>query len=105
MSKVKLDKDEKRLLEAYESGEFESVLTPARKKQIQEAASHTFKKDKRINIRISSRDLDAIQKRALVEGIPYQTLVSSILHKYVSGSLHDVTANKRMQSDAAKPRR
>jgi len=105
MSKVKLDKDEKRLLEAYESGEFESVLTPARKKQVQEAAARTFKKDKRINIRISSRDLDAIQKRALVEGIPYQTLVSSILHKYVSGSLHDVTANKRMQSDAAKPRR
>ncbi len=105
MSKVKLDKDEKRLLEAYESGEFKSVLTPAREKQIQEAATNTFKKDKRINIRISSRDLDAIQKRALVEGIPYQTLVSSILHKYVSGSLHDVTANKRMQSNAAKPRR
>jgi predicted DNA binding CopG/RHH family protein len=105
MSKVKLDKDEKRLVEAYESGEFKSVLTPARKKQIQEAATNTFKKDKRINIRISSRDLDAIQKRALVEGIPYQTLVSSILHKYVSGSLHDVTANKRMQSHAAKPRR
>ena len=105
MSKVKLDKDERQLLKAYEAGEFESVLTPARKKQIQEIAAHTFKKDKRINIRISSRDLDAIQKRALVEGIPYQTLVSSILHKYVSGSLYDVTANKPMQSDAAKPRR
>jgi predicted DNA binding CopG/RHH family protein len=105
MSKVKLDKDERQLLKAYEAGEFESVLTPARKKEIQAIATHTFKKDKRINIRISSRDLDAIQKRALMEGIPYQTLVSSILHKYVSGSLHDVTANKRMQSDAAKPRR
>ncbi len=105
MSKMKLDKDEKQLLKAFEAGEFESVLTPARKKQIQEAATRTFKKDKRINIRISRRDLDAIQKRALVEGIPYQTLVSSILHKYVSGSLHDVTAIKRMQSDAAKPRR
>jgi len=105
MNKVKLDKDEKKLLEAYEAGEFQSKLTPARRKKIQEAATHTFKKDKRINIRISSRDLDAIQKRALVEGIPYQTLVSSILHKYVSGSLHDVTANNRMQPDAAKPRR
>ncbi len=94
MSKAKLDQEEKELLKAYEAGEFESVLTPTRKKQIQEAASSTFKKDKRINIRISSRDLDAIQKRALVEGIPYQTLVSSILHKYVSGSLRDITANR-----------
>ena len=99
MSKVKLDKEEKKLVTAYEANEFESVLTPARKKQIRDAATITFKKDKRINIRISSRDLEAIQKRALVEGIPYQTLVSSILHKYVSGSLHDVTANKRMQTD------
>jgi predicted DNA binding CopG/RHH family protein len=105
MSKVKLDKEERKLLKSFEAGEFESVLTPARRKMIQEAASNTFKKDKRINIRISSRDLDAIQKRALVEGIPYQTLVSSILHKFVSGSLHDVTANMRMQSDAAKLRR
>ena len=105
MSKVKLDKEEKKLLAAFEAGEYESVLTPARKKQIVEIAATTFKKDKRINIRISSRDLEAIQKRAIVEGIPYQTLVSSILHKYVSGSLHDVTANKRMQSDTAKPRR
>ena len=105
MSKVKLDKEERKLLKSFEAGEFESVLTPSRKKIIQEAATNTFKKDKRINIRISSRDLDAIQKRALVEGIPYQTLVSSILHKFVSGSLHDVTANKHMQSDAAKPRR
>ena len=97
MSKAKLDQEEKELLKAYEAGEFESVLTPTRKKQIQEAASSTFKKDKRINIRISSRDLDAIQKRALVEGIPYQTLVSSINHKYVSGSLRDITANKALQ--------
>jgi predicted DNA binding CopG/RHH family protein len=105
MSKLKLDKEEHKLLKSFEAGEFKSVLTPERRKIIQETASNTFKKDKRINIRISSRDLNAIQKRALVEGIPYQTLVSSILHKFVSGSLHDVTANKRMQSDAAKLRR
>jgi len=96
---IKLEKDEKELLSAYEADEFESVLTPARRKQIQEAASTTFKKDKRINIRISSRDLEAIQRRAVVEGIPYQTLVSSILHKYVSGSLYDVTANQAPLSD------
>ena len=105
MSKSKLDQEEQRLIAAYESNEFESVLTPARKKQIQDAANATFKKDKRINIRISSRDLEAIQKRALIEGIPYQTLVSSILHKYVSGRLHDVTANKHIGSDEAKSNR
>lgn len=103
MSKVKLDKEEKKLLAAYEADEFESELSPARKKQIKQAAATTFKKDKRINIRISSRDLKAIQKRALLEGIPYQTLVSSILHKYVSGSLHDVTAGKHVRADSRKP--
>jgi predicted DNA binding CopG/RHH family protein len=94
MSKVKLSKEEKALLEDFENGEFESNLTPKRKKQLQEAAANTFKKEKRINIRISGRDLEAIQRRALQEGIPYQTLVSSVLHKYVSGSLHDISANK-----------
>ncbi|PTN08094.1 hypothetical protein C8R11_110128, partial [Nitrosomonas aestuarii] len=50
-------------------------------------------------------DLMAIQLRASEEGIPYQTLVSSIIHKYLSGSLKDVSANKALQTDAAKPRR
>jgi predicted DNA binding CopG/RHH family protein len=94
MKKMKLEPAEKELLAAYEAGEFKSVLTPARKKLIQRAAEQTFIKDKRINIRIASRDLMAIQRRALEEGIPYQTLVSSVLHKYVSGGLQDVTANK-----------
>ena len=49
----------------------------------------TFKKDRRINIRISSRDLDALQKKALVEGIPYQTLIASVLHKYAAGRLRE----------------
>ncbi len=97
MNKIKLDKSEKELLAAYEAGEFKSVLTPARKKFLKRAAEHSIKKDKRINIRISSRDLDAIQRRALEEGIPYQTLVSSVLHKYVSGGLHDATANKSIK--------
>jgi len=105
MSKGKLDKGEKKLLAAYEADEFTSILTPVRKKQIREAATRTFKKDNRINIRISRRDLVAIQRRAVVEGIPYQTLVSSILHKYVSGRLHDITANTARQTDASSPRR
>ena len=97
MKKPKLDKSEKELLAAYEAGQFKSALTPARKKFIKRAAEYSVKKDKRINIRISGRDLDAIQRRALEEGIPYQTLVSSVLHKYVSGGLHDVTANKSIK--------
>jgi predicted DNA binding CopG/RHH family protein len=94
MKKNQLDKEEKELLDAFESGEFQSNLTASRKKFIEESAAQTFKKDKRINIRLSGRDLIAIQKRALEEGIPYQTLVSSIIHKYASGSLYDVPANK-----------
>jgi predicted DNA binding CopG/RHH family protein len=94
MKHMKLDKEELEILDAFESGELVSLLTEERKKEVEQAALATFKKDKRINIRLSSRDLLAIQRRALEEGISYQTLVSSILHKYVSGSLYDVTANK-----------
>lgn len=99
MSKVKLSKEEKQLLDSVESGEFKSVLTEARRKELEAVAVNTFKKDKRINIRISNRDLIAVQSRASEEGIPYQTLVSSIIHKYVSGSLQDIAANKKRQSD------
>ena len=100
MSKARLSKEEKELLDAVEAGEFESILTEARREELQVIARNTVKKDKRINIRISNRDLTAIQSRALEEGIPYQTFVSSIIHKYVSGSLKDITANKQRQSDA-----
>lgn len=97
MSKSKLSEEEKDLLDAVEAGQFESVLTASRREELVEIASNTFKKDKRINIRISNRDLTAIQSRATEEGIPYQTFVSSIIHKYISGSLQDLTANKQMQ--------
>ncbi len=99
MSKVKLSKQEKELLDSVESGDFESTLTKARREELEAVAANTFKKDKRINIRISSRDLIAVQSRASEEGIPYQTLVSSIIHKYISGSLRDIAANKKRQSD------
>ncbi len=99
MNEPKLSKEEKQILEDFEAGEFKSILTPRRKKMLQVAAEETFKKDKRINIRISSRDLESLQRRALEEGIPYQTLVSSVLHKYVSGGLHDIMANKAKRND------
>jgi hypothetical protein len=55
-------------------------------------AKATFRKDRRLNVRLSSKDLEAIQKRALAEGLPYQTLVSSLLHKYASGRLKEVSS-------------
>jgi predicted DNA binding CopG/RHH family protein len=90
---AKLNKEEKELLESFEDGEWRSV--PDKKQEagrLQDYAAATFRKDRRINIRISSKDLNALQKRALEEGIPYQTLVSSILHKYVSGRLREDSA-------------
>ena len=89
----KLKKDEKKLLDSVESGEWRSV--PDREAEVsryQEYAASTFKKDRRINIRISSKDLNALQKRALREGIPYQTLVASVLHKFVSGQFSETDA-------------
>ena len=93
---LKLSKEEQVVLADFESGIYESVLTDERKQFLQNAAKETFKKDKRINIRISNRDLESIQRRALEEGIPYQTLVSSILHKYVSGGFLDLMNQKNM---------
>lgn len=85
-----LDKEEKEILDSFEGDEWVSVANKdAEADRYQTYAKATFKKDKRINIRLSRKDLEAIQKRALEEGIPYQTLVSSILHKYVSGRLVD----------------
>jgi NAD(P)-dependent dehydrogenase (short-subunit alcohol dehydrogenase family)/predicted DNA binding CopG/RHH family protein len=103
MSKVKLSREEKQLLQAVESGEYESTLSEARKKELEITAANTFRKDKRINIRISKRDLMAVRSRALEEGIPYQTLVSSIIHKYISGSLKDVSADKNWNIAHYKP--
>lgn len=87
---AKLDPEEKEILESFERGEMETVPDlESEVERYREVARTTFKKDKRVNIRISSKDLMAIQKRALEEGIPYQTLISSVLHKYVSGRLAD----------------
>ena len=99
MSKSKLSEEEREILNDFESGEFESILSPQRIEELQSIAAETLRKDRRINIRLSSRDLEGLQRRALEEGMPYQTLVSSILHKYVSGSLHDVAANKSRKKD------
>lgn len=82
-----LEQEEKEILESFEKGEWESVGDPNRLAQLQSYAKATLAKDKRITLRLSSLDLDAIQTKAIEEGIPYQTLISSILHKYITGRL------------------
>lgn len=85
---MKLTNEEKELLESVERGEWRQV--PGFKKEaarFREAAQATMRKDKRVNIRMTERDLLRFQKKALSEGLPYQTLISSILHKYISGRL------------------
>jgi predicted DNA binding CopG/RHH family protein len=88
MKKIVLDAEEKDILESYERGEWEPVENPKKEiAKLRRYARNTLQKDKRINIRMSSKDLDQVQVIAAQEGIPYQTLVSSIIHKYVSGYL------------------
>ncbi|WP_019895405.1 hypothetical protein [Hydrogenovibrio halophilus] len=84
-----LEEEETAVLEAFNANEYESVLTEQRKSTLVESANASVKKDKRINIRIAQRDLEALQRKAMQEGMPYQTLIASILHKYASGSLTD----------------
>ena len=85
----KLNQKEKELLKSYDDDEWVSVANPTDMKRYKLAAKSTFKKDKRVNIRMSEMDLELLQERALIEGLPYQTLMSSVLHKYVTGRLTD----------------
>jgi predicted DNA binding CopG/RHH family protein len=82
-----LNKEEQEILESYENDEWVSVSTPASIEKYKSIAKNTFKKDKRVNIRMSEMDLELLQERALIEGLPYQTLMSSVLHKFVTGRL------------------
>ena len=89
-NKLQLDEEELQILRDFEQGEFESIKHfREEKRRLEEAARNTLQKDKRINIRISARDLEKIQKRAIVEGMPYQTLIASTLHKFVTGQLKE----------------
>jgi predicted DNA binding CopG/RHH family protein len=97
VNKNKLNREDQKMLEAFEVGEYKSDLTDERRTQLAKLAGEAIRKDKRINIRISSRDLEALQRRAIEEGLPYQALVSSVLHKYVSGGFKDIAANKALQ--------
>ena len=88
---IKLDKEERQILKDFENGEFKRIPNLKKEKlELEHAARQTLLKDKRINIRISSRDLERLQKRAAKDGIPYQTFISGSLHKLVTGRLKEV---------------
>ncbi len=88
-----IDPFEAEVLDSFEKGEFQSIATKTELEKFKMAARATAIKDKRINIRLSSGDLKDIQSKALEEGIPYQTLIASVLHKYVTGQLVDANLN------------
>jgi len=80
--------NEKELEKSIDNNEWKSVGNLSEmKKQFKLAAKNTLLKDQRMNIRIAQRDLEGLKAKALEEGMPYQTLVSSVLHKYVTGKL------------------
>jgi predicted DNA binding CopG/RHH family protein len=83
----KLDAYELEVLQAYESGKLKPIASKAELQRMRMAARATAIKDKRVNIRLSSADLLDIQAKALAEGMPYQTLIASVLHKYAAGKL------------------
>ncbi len=94
--KTKLTKEEKEILDSFEKGEWVPVADLSkRKKELAEYARNTLRKDKRLNIRISERDLIELQRKAVKEGLPYQTYVSSIIHKFINGTLAEGATKER----------
>jgi predicted DNA binding CopG/RHH family protein len=89
---MKYDKEEKAIIDAYEKGKIK-FSTPSKKEieAIQAIAKKTLTKDKRITIRLYDHDYQGIQKKALEMGVPYQTLISGIIHRYIEGELTSKT--------------
>lgn len=102
----KLDAFEKDILDAYEKVELKST-SPSKAKlaKFKAAAAATFLKEKRVNIRLSTPDLMDIQARALEEGMPYQTLIASLLHKFVSGRLVEPSPSLALRSSGVRQKR
>lgn len=89
-NKQKLNAEEKAILTAFESGKLRSVpKLEAEKKRFQNIAKAHGIKNRRISLRMTEWDFMRAQEEALKEGMPYQTLLSSIIHKYLTGQLHD----------------
>lgn len=96
------DPYEAELVAAFEKGSLKSVATKAELSKFRAAARATAIKDRRVNIRLSSGDLQDIQVKALQEGMPYQTLIASVLHKYVTGRLSEREAQASPTAAPAK---
>ena len=93
---MKLDREEKDILDEYERGKIKTRKPPRNEiEKIKSTARNTFKKDRRITIRLYDHDLKGIQKNAMEMGIPYQTLISGMIHHYVEG---DLVENKRAKT-------
>lgn len=87
---MKLTDEERAILESVERAEWRSVPELAKeKRRYQAAARAAQRKDKRVNIRMTQSDLVRFQKKAAEEGLPYQTLISSVLHKYINRGARD----------------
>ncbi len=87
-----LDQEEQELLDAFERGELKPLPdSEERIRYAEEAARNTLNKTKRINLRLTERDFRLVRVRAIEEGLPYQTLLASIIHKYVTGRLVERT--------------
>jgi predicted DNA binding CopG/RHH family protein len=99
---TKTDLYEAELLAAYEKGTLRSVATKAELSRFRAAARATAIKDRRVNIRLSSGDLQDIQAKALEEGLPYQTLIASVLHKYVTGRLSERAMHPKSEGTQRK---
>lgn len=97
---TKTDVYEKAIVGAFDRGRLRSIATRGELQRLKAAARATAIKDRRVNIRLSSIDLSDIQAKAMEEGIPYQTLIASVLHKYVTGRL-----SEEPRSGAARPTR
>jgi predicted DNA binding CopG/RHH family protein len=93
MKTIKIDREEQGILDSVARGEWRSVKNlKSEIKRHQQYARNTLKKDRRVNIRVSSKDLEELQAIAVADGIPYQTLMSSVLHRFVGGRLVDSKA-------------
>ena len=100
----KIDDYGNEVLTAFDKGQLKSVASKAELAKFKAAARATALKDRRVNIRLSSGDLSDIQTRALEEGVPYQTLIASVLHKYVTGRLTEAEAPQKPQRTSARRR-
>ena len=94
MDELELDREEQDLLTSFEADEWKSAPDlPTEIEKYRQYAKASLKKDRRVNIRLSASDLETIQRKAVEEGIPYQTLMARVLHKYASGRLVEQSAS------------